>query len=384
MDKKILIIDDEFPIRYLIEHTLRRKGFQVQTVKDGSAGLLTAREYRPDLIVVDIMMPDIDGFQVCREIREDPLLGETPVIFLTALMTKKDKLQAFEVGADDYLVKPFQADELMAHISAVLRRMEAKTTESEQPSTREKGQPRSPGRLLSLFSPKGGVGTTTVAIQLSEALAIQEDRPVVLIDLDLPLGGIAPLLNLYTKHHVIDLLNNLPEKMDMAYIHRFMQRHRTNLFVIPTPDTIIATEEMPNGAKLESVLAELVAEGYFVVLDLGSTLNELTLTGLRRADFNYVITSDETVANKLCNTFIASADKLGLDTTRVLAVVNELFGPAGEGEELIRLPIAHIPHASERSRTRLWVKEQGLRKLMSVALSPYSHGGSKPPGGLTK
>jgi CheY-like chemotaxis protein/cellulose biosynthesis protein BcsQ len=370
MNKKILIIDDEFPVRYLIEHTLRRKGFQVQSAKDGSTGLMAAREYRPDLIVIDIMMPDIDGFQVCREIREDPLLKKTPVIFLTALMTRQDKMQAFEAGADDYLVKPFQADELMAHISAVLRRMEVKSGAGEQPPAPEKKQTSPPGRLLTLFSPKGGVGTTTVAIQLSEALAMQADRPVVLIDLDLPFGGIAPLLSLYTKHHVMDLLNNLPEKMDMAYIRRFMQRHRTNLFVIPAPGTFIHTEKMPGGHKLKPVLAQLVAEGYFVVLDLGSKLNDLTFAGLQRADFNYVITSGELVANKLTNAFLTSADKLALDTTRMLAVVNELFGPIDESEELVRLPVAHIPHTNERSRTRLWVKEQGLRKLMSVALSP--------------
>lgn len=369
MDKKILVIDDEFPVRYLIEHTLRRKGYDVQAVKDGSAGLMTAREYQPDLIVVDIMMPDIDGFQVCREIRDDPLLKKTPVIFLTALMTKKHKLQAFEVGADDYLVKPFQADELMAHISAVLRRMEVRTAEPDLPPTPVENQAFSPGRLLTLFSPKGGVGTTTVAIQLSEALAMQEDRPVVLIDLDLPLGGIAPALSLYTKHHVIDMLNHAPEKPDMDYIYSFTQRHRTNLFVIPTPDTLTIAESMPRGTQLEPILEMLVTEGYFVVLDLGSTLNELALAGLQQADFNYVITSGESVANKLSNAFLGSAEKLGLDVTRLLPVVNELFGPVEEEEALIRLPVAHIPHASERSRTRLWVKEQGLRKLMSVALS---------------
>ena len=369
MDKKILVFDDVFPVRYLIEHTLRRKGYDVQAVKDGSAGLMTAREYRPDLIVVDIMMPDIDGFQVCREIREDPLLRKTPVIFLTALMTKKHKLQAFEVGADDYLVKPFQADELMAHISAVLRRMEVREVEDEYPPSMVENQAKPSGRLLTFFSPKGGVGTTTIAIQLSEALAMQENKPVVLIDLDLPLGGIAPALSIYTRNHAIDMLNNLPEKLEIGYIQRFMQRHRTNLFVIPTPDTIIVTEEMPDGDKLEPVLTELVAQGYFVVLDLGSTLNELALTGLQLADINYVITSGEAVANKLTNAFFASAEKLGLDATRLLPVVNKLFGAIDEGEELIRLPVAHIPHTSERSRTRLWVKEQGLRKLMSVALS---------------
>jgi CheY-like chemotaxis protein/MinD-like ATPase involved in chromosome partitioning or flagellar assembly len=369
MDKKILIIDDEFPVRYLIEHTLRRKGFDVQAVKNGSAGLTTAREYRPDLIVVDIMMPDKDGFQVCREIRDDPLLGQTPVIFLTALMTKKHKLQAFEAGADDYLVKPFQADELMAHISAVLRRTDSKPLGNMESLPPEESQPKSQGRVLTLFSPKGGVGTTTVAIQLSEALAMQENRPVVLIDLDLPLGGVAPILSLYTKNHVMDMLNNLPEKVDMEYILGYTQRHRTNLFVIPTPDTITVTDEIPDGDKLERVLEQLVAEGYFVVLDLGSTLNDLTLTGLHLADFTYVVTSGETVANKLSNVFLASADKLGLEATRLLTVVNELYGPVEEGEELSRLPVAYIPHTNERSRTRLWVKEQGLQKLMSVALA---------------
>lgn len=377
--KKILIIDDEFPVRYLVEHQLRRKGFDVQAAKDGTAGLATAREFQPDIIVLDAMMPDVDGFTVCQEIRSDPMLARTPVIFLTALMTKKHKLQAFEVGADDYLVKPFQADELLAHISAVLRRMEPKRvaevgTGDFTPWEKEEEELPAPvpGRVLTCYSLKGGVGTTTIAIQLSEALAMQEGQPVVLIDLDLPMGSVAPTLSLYTKSHVVGLLNHVPETVDMEHIQKFTQRHRTNLFVIPTPDTIITTEEMPDGEHLEVILTRLVEEGYFVVLDLGSTLNDLTLTALQLADFNYIVTSGEEVANRLTNAFLSAADKLGLDMIRLLPVVNELHGPMEESEALVRLPVAHIPHTNERLRTRLWVKEQGLRKMMAVALSPVS------------
>lgn len=375
--KKILVIDDEFPVRYLVEHQLRRKGFDVQAAKDGTAGLATAREFQPDIIVLDVMMPELSGFQICQEIRNDPVLAQTPVIFLTALMTKKDKLQAFEVGADDYLVKPFQPDELMAHITAILRRVDTgsisaatvATTNGSPPSVEERPSEPIRGCISTFYSLKGGVGTTTLAIQLSEALAMQEGRPVVLIDLDLPLGSIAPTLNLYTKNHVIGLLNHLPEHLDMQHIQKFTQRQRANLFVIPTPDTIITTEEIPDGEHLEPLLQKLVEEGYFVILDLGSTFNDLSLTALQLADYNFIVTSGEEVANKLTNAFLTAANELNLEATRLLPVVNELHGSVEDSEELIRLPVAHIPHTNERLRTRLWVKEQGLRKLMAVALS---------------
>ena len=120
--KKVLVIDDEFPVRYLVEHQLKRNGYEAISAKDGPTGIKAAQTHKPDLIVLDIMMPKMNGFEVCEEIRNDPAIAATPVIFLTACMTRKHKLRAFEIGADDYLVKPFQPDELLAHITAVLRR----------------------------------------------------------------------------------------------------------------------------------------------------------------------------------------------------------------------------------------------------------------------
>ncbi len=356
--KKILVIDDEFPIRYLVEHQLRRNDFEVHSAKDGPTGITAARSYRPDLIVLDVMMPGMDGFQVCEEIRNDPETASTPVIFLTACMTKQHKVRAFKVGGNDYLVKPFQADELLAHIGAILNKPE----KAEEDLT---NIPR--GRIVSFFSPKGGVGTTTLAIQLSEAVFIQRDQPVVLIDLDLPLGGIAPMLSLYSRRHILDLLRHSPEQIDEEVINRFAQRHRNNLLVIPAPGELSGLGRMPSPNSMKAIFDTIVKAGYLVVLDLGSTLSNLTVEALRLSDIVYVVTSGRPVANKLHDSFMASAPELGLDPNRLLPVVNELHGEVGR-MELSRLPVARIPHAKENSRSKMWLRDQGMQKLVSVTL----------------
>ncbi len=360
--KKVLIIDDEFPVRYLVEHQLKRNGYTAISAKDGPSGIEAAHAHKPDLIVLDIMMPNMNGFEVCQKIRNAPSIASTPVIFLTACMTRKHKLRAFEIGADDYLVKPFQPDELLAHITAVLRRAN-ETTDKQDAKTETHTQ----GKIVSLFSPKGGVGTTTLAIQLSEAMVIREGRSVLLIDLDLPLGGIAPMLNLYSQRHIVSLLNHRPEEITRPLIKQYTQRQRSNLLVIPAPTELIKPGEMPSPASLEPLLTTMTNAGYQVILDLGSTLSNTTVEALRRSEIIYVVTSGQPVANKLHNTFMKSAPQMGLQPRRLLPVVNELHGTV-EKMELSRVPIARIPHANERTRTRMWLREQGMGKLVSVML----------------
>lgn len=370
--KKVLVIDDEFPVRYLVEHQLKRNGFEAISAKDGPSGIQAAQAHKPDLIVLDIMMPKMNGFEVCEEIRNDPAIAATPVIFLTACMTRKHKLRAFEIGADDYLIKPFQPDELLAHITAVLRRAgEIEEKKTISPNNNNSPKPEPPpsqkGKIVSLFSPKGGVGTTTLAIQLSEALVIREGRPVLLVDLDLPLGGIAPMLNLYSQRHIVDLLNHRPDEMTMPLIEQFAQKHRSNMLVIPTPTKLIRSGKMPSSESLVPMLQRMTDAGFQVILDLGSTLSNLTVEALRQSDMVYVITSGQPVANKLHNAFMESAPQMGLRLQQLLPVINELHG-AVDKVDLSRVPVARIPHANERTRTRMWLRDQGMGKLVSVIL----------------
>lgn len=119
MSKTILVIDDEPKIVEICKDYLTAAGFAVITANDGAKGLAAARKERPDLIVLDLMMPEMDGLDVCRELRRD---STTPIIMLTARVEESDKLVGLELGADDYLTKPFSPRELVARVRTVLRR----------------------------------------------------------------------------------------------------------------------------------------------------------------------------------------------------------------------------------------------------------------------
>jgi two-component system response regulator RpaA len=118
----ILVIDDDEIVAKSVELSLLRGGFRVSVTHSGAEGLRKARRRLPDLIILDILMPGMDGYAVCRELRADPLLGSVPVLFLTAKSKDEDKIEGFRVGADDYLTKPFNIDELVLRVKAILRR----------------------------------------------------------------------------------------------------------------------------------------------------------------------------------------------------------------------------------------------------------------------
>ena len=120
--KKILVIDDEADITSLVAFTLRGKGHAVETLNDPNQSIGLARSFLPDLVILDVMMPDLNGIQICRMLRADPRLKAVPVIFLTAKAEEADRLQGFEVGADDYVCKPFSPKELAMRVSSILRR----------------------------------------------------------------------------------------------------------------------------------------------------------------------------------------------------------------------------------------------------------------------
>jgi DNA-binding response OmpR family regulator len=132
----ILLVDDEPLITDSLNYSLKREGFQVVTAADGLSALKAIEEHKPDLIVLDLMLPDISGFEVCRRLR---ISTNTPVIMLTAKGEEIDRVLGLEVGADDYLAKPFSFRELLARIQALLRRvaLDRQTTQPQPMSMRQ-------------------------------------------------------------------------------------------------------------------------------------------------------------------------------------------------------------------------------------------------------
>jgi two-component system phosphate regulon response regulator PhoB len=125
----VLVIDDEKDLIELVRYNLDRDGFDVIAASNGRSGLDIATAHKPDLIVLDLMMPGTDGLEVCRQLRADPRTARTPVIMLTAKAAEADRIVGLELGADDYVTKPFSPRELVARVKAILRR----TAQQEQP-----------------------------------------------------------------------------------------------------------------------------------------------------------------------------------------------------------------------------------------------------------
>ena len=125
----ILVIDDEKDLLELVQYNLQKERFDVITTSDGASGLEVAMKHRPDVIVLDLMMPGMDGLEVCRELRADSRTARIPIIMLTARATEADRVVGLEMGADDYVTKPFSPRELVARVKAILRR----STMQEEP-----------------------------------------------------------------------------------------------------------------------------------------------------------------------------------------------------------------------------------------------------------
>jgi two-component system, OmpR family, phosphate regulon response regulator PhoB len=121
--RRVLVADDEADVADLIHYHLRTIGFEVETVTDPTAVIARCRAFKPDLVILDVMMPGITGFQLCRLLRADPAIASVPVVFLTAKSQPDDRVQGLELGADDYITKPFLPKELVLRVQTILRRV---------------------------------------------------------------------------------------------------------------------------------------------------------------------------------------------------------------------------------------------------------------------
>src|SRR5512139_2993028 len=168
MTQTILVVDDDLDTLTLIGLTLQRRGFTVMKAQSGPEALEKLRVDLPDLVIVDVMMPQMDGYEVCRVIKSDQRTAHLPVVMLTAKAQTASQLEGFRAGAIDYITKPVHPQDLVARIASVLERAQAAQAESG-PS------------IIAIAGAKGGVGATTLAVNMATALAAQ--HRALLIDL---------------------------------------------------------------------------------------------------------------------------------------------------------------------------------------------------------
>lgn len=178
--ERVLVVDDDPQLQRLLQMTLKRQGYEVLVASTGSEAVASVPAFRPDLIIMDIMMPDMDGYEATKRIRRMPEGRDVPVIFLSALTQVEAKVKGLRVGGSDYVTKPVNLPELIARVEAHLRRT-APTL----------------GRLLTVMGAKPGVGTTSFVVNLALTLREQvKDASVIIVDGRRPLGDVALFLGL--------------------------------------------------------------------------------------------------------------------------------------------------------------------------------------------
>ena len=133
---KILIVEDDHDIAALIAHYLEKAGYAGEIVSDGGRALASARETPPDLVILDLMLPGLNGLEVCRALRADNRTASLPIVMLTARGEESERILGLDSGADDYVVKPFSPNELMARVRALLRRTAAPADQRAHPALR--------------------------------------------------------------------------------------------------------------------------------------------------------------------------------------------------------------------------------------------------------
>jgi len=146
--RKILVVDDEPVLVETIAYNLEQAGYQVLTAADGGSALEAARRETPDLVILDLMLPEMDGLEVCRQLRREHTTATIPIMMLTAKGDEIDKVVGLEVGADDYVTKPFGRRELLARVRALLRRADYPTAGNDHTSQETSGEVPRPSREL--------------------------------------------------------------------------------------------------------------------------------------------------------------------------------------------------------------------------------------------
>ncbi|MCD6291391.1 MAG: response regulator [Anaerolineae bacterium] len=334
MSRTILVVDDDLDTQKLLSLILTKEGFNVLTASSGPEALATVEQTPLDLVILDVMMPDMDGYEVLRRLRSNPSSSNIPVIMLSAKGGVHDRVNGLRSGADDYIPKPADPGELVARVEAVLARFE-----------RAKQTIR--GRVIAFIGAKGGTGTTTLAINIGTVLAKSER--VVLAELRRGLGSAATCLRLRPRYTLEDLAAKA-EALTEADVQSALMEHACGLRLLAAPAGI---PEMPalDPAFADSLLEHLAHLAQFVLLDLSADATFVRPL-LSRAEMVVLVTNTSPVTIHNTRALIDLVSHYGLTGERCRVVlVNQA---PGAGISIIDLantlnyPVqAAIPYAAE-------------------------------------
>ena len=271
MAEKILIIDDDVDTLKLVGLMLQKQGYQIIASANGEQGLTQAEAENPDLILLDVMMPEMDGYEVAKRLRANALTANTPILMFTAKTQLDDKVSGFEAGADDYLTKPTHPTELSAHVKALLARSN-KGKVSASPLAAEKRS-----LTIGVLAASGGQGVTTVAVNLGNAIRMATKSDVLVAELRPGMGTLGPDMGETSPRVLTELLSaNLSDLTRQKIQEKLFTHAGTGLRLLfgslQAKDGLL----MNAPVLMEALVNRMSYLTPYLVLDLGAGLTPLT------------------------------------------------------------------------------------------------------------
>jgi pilus assembly protein CpaE len=312
MAARILVVDDDPNVQRLLQYTLRQEGYEVVIASDGAEGLRLWESQAPALVLLDVMLPKLDGYQVATRIREQEAVGgHVPIIMLTAEREVEQKVRGLRAGADDYLVKPFHPGELLARIRSLLTRFTPRDPALARPPM---------GRVLAFYGAKGGVGTTTIAINTAIALHQDLGRSVCLVDGNLQFGDHRVFLDLgLDRKSIVDVA--AAPSIDTDLLRRVVVTHDSGVDLLlapPTPETA----ELVTHDHVSQVLQNLRAMYDYVLVDIDKRLDDVNLGVIEACDTVFVVMTADLSCLKNVRLVLETIAHLGYESAKLKLVLN--------------------------------------------------------------
>jgi len=301
---RILVIDDDLDLLQMMTLMLQRGGHEAIVTGDGADGIAKAQQFHPEVAIVDLMMPGMNGFQVVHRLRENPATADISIMVLSARAQLVDRDAAMAAHADVYLAKPVSPAELLQAVKDLL----VKHSQATLP----------PNLLMTLFSLRGGVGTTTIAV--NTALALQQaGRQVCLVDLCVKSGHVAMQLRLkaqITWAEVLPQVNNL----SLEATKQILLRHASGVWVLPSP---FLPMPPPSGEAIARLLGILKPGFGATIVDLGA-LGEGGRAALAASDLVLTILSPEVASLQTCAATLRTLRALNVPDEKIVLAVNNV------------------------------------------------------------
>jgi CheY-like chemotaxis protein len=378
MSEKILIVDDDPETVQILNLMLARLGYQALVAKDGMEALSLARSELPDLILLDVMMPGLDGFEVARSLRRHPSTALIPILILTAKTQIDDKVAGYDAGADIYLTKPIHPVDLYANIKTLLAQRRERTISQAKK-----------GHTVGVLAAKGGLGVSTTALNLAIAYHQNHGVKVIAAEMRPGQGSWAEELKLTNPSALATLLRKESKDISTTAVEKQLISTSYGVFLLLASHSSGDTECMTAIVQYEAILLALTALASLVILDIGTIFHPAFNTLVESCNEIVMVVEPQIITTRLTRLMIDELRERDIGGAKPLtvAMVNHSQSSmnlnVSQVEEILGQPSAlGFPHAAElahlaatRSAPMILLQPEGMitRQFKALADLVDSH-----------